>query len=156
MRKQSKKMIVSLLSTSLLAVSLAVPVSASTTSSVQQAVVVSNSEVGAQQVGTYGWKTHITKEGVQIVIKHIRKGGATLERAISQLSPTAAQSFKRWSNKIADHLEGIIKGWEQKEEYAIVYLKDQLRNFLKANSNLSDGTIQEIVVAIEWLLWFVA
>ncbi|RAP24916.1 hypothetical protein C2W64_02483 [Brevibacillus laterosporus] len=53
-------------------------------------------------------------------------------------------------------MEGLVKGWEQKEEYAIVYVKDQVRNFLKANSNLSDGTIQEIVVTIEWLLWFVA
>ncbi|XOS90951.1 hypothetical protein ACLMAB_19595 [Brevibacillus laterosporus] len=79
-----------------------------------------------------------------------------LEQAISKLSPTAAQSFKRWSSKIADFMERLVKGWEQKEEYAIVYVKDQVRNFLKANSNLSDGTIQEIVVTIEWLLWFVA
>ncbi|MGG1445320.1 hypothetical protein ABE354_25345 [Brevibacillus laterosporus] len=156
MRKLSKKTILSLLSTSVLAVSLAIPVSASTVSSAQQAVVVPNSEVGAQQVGTYGWKTHITKESVKTVVTHIRKGGTVLEQAISKLSPTAAQSFKRWSSKIADFMERLIKGWEQKEEYAIVYVKDQVRNFLKANSNLSDGTIQEIVVTIEWLLWFVA
>lgn len=156
MRKLFKKSIVSILSTSVLAVSLVIPVSASTVSSTQHTVAGPNSEVGAQQVGTYGWKSNITKEGVKLVANHIRKGGATLEKAISKLSPAAAQSFKRWSSKIADFLEGLSKGWEQTEEYAIVYVKDQVRNFLKANSNLSDGVIQEIVVAVEWLLWFVA
>ncbi|MGO4119450.1 hypothetical protein ACEQ6C_40690, partial [Rhizobium ruizarguesonis] len=44
------------------------------------------------------------------------------------------------------------KGWDEAEEYAISYVKDQVRNFLRENTKLSPGTIEEIVVAVDWLI----
>ncbi|MGK5650088.1 hypothetical protein ACSNN6_04590 [Brevibacillus formosus] len=109
-----------------------------------------------QQVEPYGWKTKITKEGVELAASYIRNDGYALEKAISKLSPTAARAFGRWADNIADFLHDLCKGWDEAEEYAISYVKDQVRNFLRENTKLSPGTIEEIVVAVDWLLWFVA
>lgn len=93
---------------------------------------------------------------MELAASYIRNGGKVLEKAIEYLSRDAAKAFKRWADDIADFLENLVKKWDDYEEYASEYVRDQLRNFLKKKTKLSDGIIEEIVDAVEWLLWFIA
>lgn len=50
--------------------------------------------------------------------------------------------------------DGIAKKMDEAEKIASTYIRNQLRIYLENNTSLSHGVIEEIVDAVEWLLWF--
>ncbi|AYB38187.1 hypothetical protein [Brevibacillus laterosporus] len=120
----------------------------------QQYIVVESKSKQAHKVQPQGWKSDVSKHVVKNAAAVIRNGGKLLEEAIYYLSKDAAKAFGKHSKKMADFIDGIAKKMDEVEKIASTYIRNQLRIYLENNTSLSHGVIEEIVDAVEWLLWF--